>query len=274
MNIVDVVRFGGLLGKKPNSNIRSVHTSLVAGGTDFGLQRPHRLIMYLAQLGHESQGFKYDREVWGPTPAQKRYEGRKDLGNTYPGDGKKYAGHTAMQITGRHNTGEFKAWCETHFKDVPDFIEEPELMNTDPWEGLGPIWYWSSRRLNQWADKGDFMKITRIINGGTNGWNDRCDRYTELALRYLGFVPSGLKKFQSSVGLSPDGIAGPMTRNALHNELTKLPDVFFLGDDPEAISAPSPNLDPMVKTTPLIGPIVLASAASSIAFILYQLFFS
>jgi putative chitinase len=235
MNVMDVNRFGELVGKKPNDNIRSVHKSLVAGGLEFGLQRPHRLIAYLAQLGHESQGFKYDREIWGPTPAQKRYEGRKDLGNTQPGDGNKFAGHTAMQITGRHNTGEFMAWCKAHFKDVPDFIKDPTLMNEDPWEGLGPIWYWSSRRLNQWADKGDFMKITRIINGGTNGWDDRCTRYVTLSLRYLGYAPNHLKKFQAAVGLKPDGIGGPITRKALHNDLVKCPDLAFLNEIPEAV---------------------------------------
>jgi putative chitinase len=62
-----------------------------------------RMACFLANVGHESGGFKYASEIWGDTAAQKRYEGRRDLGNVFPGDGRKYAGHGDMQITGRAN---------------------------------------------------------------------------------------------------------------------------------------------------------------------------
>ena len=98
-------------GREVNDNMRSVIAGLALAGVGAGLNRQHRLAMYLAQLGHESEWFKYDREIWGPTEAQKRYEGRKDLGNTEPGDGSKFRGHTAAQITGRANTTDFRDWC-------------------------------------------------------------------------------------------------------------------------------------------------------------------
>ena len=67
-------------------------------------------------------------------------EGRKDLGNTEPGDGRKFAGHTAMQITGRDSIRRFRDWCRKFIDPkAPDFVEYAELMNTDPWEGLEPI---------------------------------------------------------------------------------------------------------------------------------------
>jgi len=72
---------------KVGPNIESLLAGLRQAGTQKGLNLPHRLFQFLAQTAHESQGFRYDREVWRPTAAQLKYEGRKDLGNTQPGDG-------------------------------------------------------------------------------------------------------------------------------------------------------------------------------------------
>ena len=65
-------------------------------------------------------------------------------------------------------------------------------MNTDPWEGLGPIWYWDSgnptgESLNVYADEANHEMVTRRINGGLNGYADRLARYTRAALVLLGF---------------------------------------------------------------------------------------
>ena len=64
---------------------------------------PKRVAAFIAQIGHESGQLKYVKEIWGPTAAQARYEGRKDLGNTVAGDGSKYRGRGLIQITGRAN---------------------------------------------------------------------------------------------------------------------------------------------------------------------------
>lgn len=222
-----------IAGKPVNDNMRSAIAGLDAYGASSGLDKPHRLAHYIGQLGHESGGFRFDREVWGPTPAQKRYEGRKDLGNTQPGDGEKFKGHTPGQITGRANTTAFRNWCRAQGLNPPDFVETPELMNTDPWEGLGPIWYWSvgnptGKNLNGLADANDIEMITRRINGGTNGLSNRINWYVRAALVLLGFKPDGVAAFQRQAqadGLLPagadqiDGIAGPKTRAALHKTL-------------------------------------------------------
>jgi len=220
------------------ANMRSIIRGLLAYGNSAGLDRPHRLAQYLAQIAHESGGFRFDREVWGPTPAQQRYEGRKDLGNTQPGDGAKFKGHTPIQITGRANTVEFRDWCRQNGLDAPDFEASPELMNTDPWEGLGPIWYWTTRKLNRHADEGDLEMITRRINGGTNGLEDRIRFYVRAALVLLGYGPEDVKPFQrwaQERGMLPadtpdakqvDGVPGAKTRSALHMALAKkAPDV-------------------------------------------------
>ncbi len=219
-----------IAGKPVNANMRSIIAGLDAYGVSAGLDKPHRLAHYIAQLGHESGGFRYDREVWGPNPAQARYDTRTDLGNTaaLDGDGKKYAGHTPMQITGLANTRAFRDWCVAQGLNPPDFVANPELMNTDPWEGLGPIWYWQTRNLNKYADANDLEMISRKINGGTNGLPDRIDWYTRTALVLAGFAPDDVKGAQraaQALRLLPtgedqiDGVAGPKTRAALHQML-------------------------------------------------------
>ena len=227
-----------LTDTKVSANLRSIQSGLAMSQSFSGLHMPHRLVHYLAQTSHETAGFTHDREIWGPTPAQKRYEGRKDLGNIFPGDGSKFRGHTGMQITGRTNTTEFRDWCREHVsQDVPDFVQDPTLMNTDPWEGLGPIWYWDSRNLNRYADQGDIEMVTQRINGGLNGYADRCRRYTRIGLITLGYAPSSVTKFQADHGLKTDGIPGPRTRAKIHERLTRLDPLAFL--DPFARQTPA-----------------------------------
>ena len=127
-----------------NANLTSVLLGLETAGDKAGLTYPHRLVQYLAQLSHESGGFKHDREVWGPSPAQKRYDTRTDLGNSaaLDGDGFKFRGRTGIQITGLHNVRAFRDWCKDQGLMPPDFVSDPDKLNNDPWEGLGPIWFW------------------------------------------------------------------------------------------------------------------------------------
>lgn len=233
---------------KVSPNLRSIQSGLAMSQSFSGLHMPHRLVQYLAQTSHETAGFTHDREIWGPTPAQNRYEGRKDLGNIFPGDGSKFRGHTGMQITGRTNTAQFRDWCRSMVSDkAPDFVEDPALMNTDPWEGLGPIWYWATRNLNRYADQGDIEMVTHRINGGLNGYEDRCRRYVRIALLALGYAPSSVTRFQANHGLKPDGIAGPRTRAALNSALVRLDDVVFV--DPFAATGPAKAAAPSFLAT-------------------------
>lgn len=216
-----------ITGKKINDNMRSVCAGLDTWGKAAGLDRPHRLAQYLAQLLHESGAFRYDGELWGPTPAQKRYDNRTDLGNTpeTDGDGEKYKGRGPIQITGKANYTAFRDWCRAQGLNPPDFVEHPELVNTDPWEGIGPLWYWQTRKLNQFADTNDIEMITRRINGGVNGLADRIEWYTKAGLVLAGYSPDAVAAFQADAqkaGRLPagpdqiDGVAGPKTRSALH----------------------------------------------------------
>lgn len=212
------------LNQPKEANAAAVIVALNRYGAKFGLDQPHRLAQFLPQLMHESLDFRYDREVWGPTPAQRRYEGRKDLGNTQPGDGELYMGRTGIQITGRANYAAFRDWCRANIDPrAPDFVVAPDKVNTDPWEGLAPIWYWSTRKLNRAADEGDAEMITRKINGGLNGYEDRLRRLTRVSLVLLGYGADEVARFQKDAGLAlVDGLAGPKTRGALHQALVRL----------------------------------------------------
>lgn len=234
-------------GKATNDNMRSVIEGLALAGIGAGLNRPHRLAIYLAQLGHESAWFKYDREVWGPTSAQSRYDTRTDLGNTAArdGDGYLYRGRGPIQITGKYNYRRFTAWARLMSSTAPDFVADPDLVNTDPWEGLGPIWYWDSgnptgESLNVYADEANHEMVTRRINGGLNGYADRLTRYTPAALVLLGFGPADIRAFQETVftGRDVDSLDGPKTRAALHRSLLSQPLVTFGGGVEPTLDTP------------------------------------
>lgn len=216
-----------IAGTGANSNMRSMVAGLAA--LPSGLDRPHRLAHYLGQLAHESGAWRYDRELWGPTPAQQRYDTRTDLGNTAArdGDGYLYRGRTGVQITGKSNYRQYRDWCRGSGLAAPDFVAQPDLVLTDPWEGLGPIWYWSTRDLNLLADSNGLDAITIRINGGTNGIDDRRAKYVRAALVLLGYGPTQVREFQRAEHIAADGIAGPTTRATLHAALTQLQPLKF-----------------------------------------------
>ena len=140
-----------------------------------------RMAAFLAQIGHESAGLHYALEIWGPTVAQHGYEGRADLGNTQPGDGFRYRGRGLIQVTGRAN------YAKASEALGLDFVAQPELLEQPEYAARSAAWYWHAHGLNELADVGDFMTITRKINGGTNGYADRLRLY-EAGKHALGVV--------------------------------------------------------------------------------------
>lgn len=136
-----------------------------------GIVTPIRIRAFLAQIGHESGRLRYTREIWGDTPAQRRYEGRADLGNTEPGDGRRYMGRGLIQITGRAN------YQRVTDALGEDFVSYPALLETPKWAALSAGWYWGAHDLNALADAGDMRTLTRRINGGWNGLDDRMALY-------------------------------------------------------------------------------------------------
>ncbi len=146
------------------------------------INTPQRLAHFMAQVTHESAGFRYMAEIWGPTPAQAGYEGRLDLGNTQPGDGFRYRGRGPLQLTGRAN-------YRTTGKRIGEPLEDhPELASEIGVGSLIACDYWTVHGLNRLADQGGLsmvQPITRVVNGGLNGLADRERRYS-LAAAALG----------------------------------------------------------------------------------------
>ena len=139
----------------------------------FAINTPARVAAFLAQIGHESGRLQFSREIWGPTLAQARYEGRADLGNVQPGDGRRFAGRGLIQTTGRANYGATRDGLRQFMPDAPDFEAMPQLLEQAEWAALSAAWYWHSKGLNALADVGDFRRICLRVNGGTNGMADR-----------------------------------------------------------------------------------------------------
>lgn len=141
---------------------------------EFNINTPLRQAAFLAQIAHESGSLLYVKEI----ASGAAYEGRKDLGNTQAGDGKRYRGRGLIQITGRVNYTQLMMALDI------DCVEHPEVVETPGNACRSAAWWWNNRKLNELADKKEFVRITKIINGGTNGLADR-QQFYERALKVL-----------------------------------------------------------------------------------------
>lgn len=157
------------------SKANEVAPNLNRAMAEAGINTPRRQAAFIAQLAHESGEFKYREEI----ASGAAYEGRRDLGNVYPGDGVRFKGRGYIQLTGRSNyTAAGKALGL-------DLVNNPGLAATPENAGRIAAWFWNSRGLSTLADQGNFDEITRRINGGYNGKSSR-DRYYRQALSVLG----------------------------------------------------------------------------------------
>ena len=161
---------------------------LQAAMTEFAIESPARTAAFLAQLAHESGQFRFMEEIWGPTIAQRRYEPASTLattlGNSEVGDGKRFKGRGPIQITGRANYRRFGDLLGTDLVADPARAALPELAFRIA--GL----FWSKKGLNELADRATpdaFREITRRINGGFNGLEDR-QKFYAVARTVLGVV--------------------------------------------------------------------------------------
>ena len=147
-----------------------------------------RVAAFAAQLAHESGEFRWMEEIWGPTAAQLGYEPptakAARLGNTQPGDGKRFKGRGPIQITGRFNYKKYGDLLGADLTASPERAAAPDVAFLTA--GL----FWKTNGLNELADAQQFVTITRRINGGENGLADR-QKYYERAkavLQATGFV--------------------------------------------------------------------------------------
>lgn len=136
---------------------------------EFEINTPLRMAAFLAQIAHESGSLKYVREI----ASGEAYEGRADLGNVCRGDGVRFRGRGLIQITGRDNYDKCGRGLGYDLVSNPEQLEQPELA------ARSAAWFWKSRGLNELADGGNFKLITRRINGGYNGYQDRLKYYAK-----------------------------------------------------------------------------------------------
>jgi putative chitinase len=125
----------------------------------------HQLAYVLATALHETGRFRYVREIWGPTAAQKRYEGRDDLGNTLKGDGKKFMGRGFVQITGRRNYADWSRRLGLDLVKEPTLAEQPEIAARILVDGMR-LGTFTGKKLSDYiGTPPDFIGARRIVNG-------------------------------------------------------------------------------------------------------------
>jgi len=152
-----------------DGKLQSISQALNETFKKYSIDSVLRISHFLAQVLHESSAFHYSVEIWGNTPAQQKYDTRVDLGNTpeLDGDGYKYRGRGWIQLTGKSNYSQVSKEFGVNFIDNPDLLSQP------PYVSLAAGWFWQKRNLNFYADKDDILTITKKINGGFNGLDDR-----------------------------------------------------------------------------------------------------
>jgi putative chitinase len=190
----------------PNPYLEQWCTALNQLLPDYGIDTPERVAAFLAQCAHESGNFVFLKEnlnykaeslmrTWPrhfPTMdiatqyarqperiANRAYANRMGNGDEASGDGWRYAGKGLIQLTGKNNYEAFAESIETPVEEIPAYLET--------FEGAvqSACWFWESNNLNQWADKGDILTLTKRINGGTIGLEDRVKHYNH-ALHIFG----------------------------------------------------------------------------------------
>lgn len=173
---------------------------------EYEINTPQRVAAFIAQCAHESGGFKFLKENLNYKAASLRkvfpkyfpddalaaqyankpekianriYGGRMGNGPEESGDGFRYCGRGLIQLTGKDNYSWFAASLEIPVEEASEYLET--------FEGAvqSACWFWETNNLNQWADKGDILTLTKRINGGTIGLEDRIKHYNH-ALHVLG----------------------------------------------------------------------------------------
>jgi putative chitinase len=159
--------------------LAGVASGMPAAVTSCGLSNRRRVAGFLGECAHESDGFKTTLEY----ASGAAYEGRRSLGNIYPGDGVRFRGRGVIQLTGRANYAAVSQALGI------DFLTRPDLLSTFPWALKAAEWFWSNRHLNALCDDAAWTTLTYRINGGMNGQASR-----------LAFIQRALSALPAQIG--------------------------------------------------------------------------
>lgn len=147
----------------PESRAERMAPELARAMAQYGINTPRRQAAFLAQIAHESMGFTRLTEI----ASGDAYEGRSSLGNTQPGDGRRFKGRGFIHLTGRDN------FARAGRVIGVNLVGQPELAANIRNAARIAGWYWKERGLNELADRGQFAEITKRINGGLKGQKSR-----------------------------------------------------------------------------------------------------
>lgn len=228
-------RVSGSKGTKQGKIVAALDGVLAKTLQKYAIDTPLRIAHFLAQLAHESDGFSTCEEY----ASGAAYEGRRDLGNTEAGDGRRFKGRGLIQLTGRANYRKYGQAIGIDLVGNPERAAEPELSLKLACE------YWTRTRggLNRFADRDDLYSITRAINGGTNGLEDR--------RRYLGRAKLAVARVAAGE-LSDRGEAGApqvLRRGCKGVDVERLQRLLQKAGLPVAIDGDfGPGTDMAVKT--------------------------
>lgn len=162
-NLLSVDELQAIAPGAPASTVKLLVLPLNRTMIEFEITTPRRQAHFLAQVAHESDRFRALEEYASGSD----YEWRLDLGNVFPGDGVRFKGRGLIQVTGRTNYGECGRALGVDLINSPKRLANPDLAC----RSAG--WYWDTHKLNRDADRDDVYTITRVINGGYNGLDDR-----------------------------------------------------------------------------------------------------
>jgi putative chitinase len=189
-----LLAIGGVETKAARLHVDMIDDNLPGLMEQFAINTPLRISHFLAQCAHESDSFKALEEY----ASGRAYEGRADLGNTKPGDGVRFKGRGLIMVTGRANHRNFTSWMRSVNPNAPNFEANPELLDDKEWASWSAIWFWTVKNLNVLADRDDLRAITKVVNGGYNGFADRAAKLVRAKAIFVGAVGNAVAAQQGA----------------------------------------------------------------------------
>lgn len=170
-------RFSGARAEAQLRIVGEISAIFAATLNRYAINTRLRIAHFMAQVTHECAGFRTTEEF----ASGAAYEGRDDLGNVQPGDGKRYKGRGLIQLTGRANYRQMGKLLQLELESNPALAAEPATSLLIACE------YWQSRKINAAADQDDLIRATKLVNGGLNGLDDR-RQYLQKAKKELAKI--------------------------------------------------------------------------------------
>jgi putative chitinase len=179
-------RFSGAKAEAQKRIVAAISGPFAQVLDSYEVNTPLRIAHFMGQVTHECAGFRTTEEF----ASGEAYEGREDLGNVKNGDGRRFKGRGLLQLTGRANYREMGKILDLPLEDQPELAADPVTSLRIACQ------YWQDRKINTPADNDDLRKVTRKVNGGLNGLEDRSDylRKAKIALAEMQGIAIGVQE--------------------------------------------------------------------------------